>query len=181
MVWQLAAKRPQQIDCRRALLQTRTCCAGTVTVNLKQMQDRVQSTLGTFETITAALKATTTQLRQEQAIAVRLSAASTAAAADVAATKASADSTACLLQEGKAAERLQHQLEQELQAQAVLNITVSITAANSSAGNSTQVPSLLNSTETAARAAVAASMGLAADRDPVDDIIERIDKLRQVG
>ena len=68
-----------------------------------------------------------------------------------------------------------------MQAQAVLNITVSITAANSSAGNSTQVPSLLNSTETAARAAVAAGMGLAADRDPVDDIIERIDKLRQVG
>ena len=67
-----------------------------------------------------------------------------------------------------------------MQAQAVLNITVSITAANSSSGNSS-VPSLLNSTETAARAAVAASMGLAADRDPVDDIIERIDKLRQVG
>lgn len=176
-----ACKKPPTDILRGGFLQSRSCCAGTVTVNLKQMQDRVQATLGTFETITAALEATTTQLRQEQAIAVSLSAATTADAAVVAAVRASADSTTCLLQERKAAERLQHQLEQEVQAQAVRNVTVSITAANSSAGNSTQIESLLNSTETAARAAVAASMGLAADRDPVDDIIERIDKLRQVG
>ena len=173
-------RKPPADRLQEGSLQPKPCCAGTVTVNLKQMQDRVQSTLGTFETLTATLKATTTQLRQEQAIAVSLSATITAAAV-ITATKPSAASAACSLQEGKAAERLQHQLEQEMQAQAVLNITVSITARNNSAGNSTQIPSLLNSTETAARAAVAASMGLAADRDPVDDIIERIDKLRQVG
>ena len=164
-------------------------CAGAVTVNLKQMQDRVQSTLGTFETITAALEASTRQLRQEQALAVRavlctLWPLGRPAAAGGHMLGCGTDGsrrfvrTDCLLQERKAAKRLQHQLEQEQRAQAGYNETESAGGGDITVRNSTRVPSLLNATETAARAAVAASMGVAAEQDPVDEIIERIELLR---
>ena len=47
------------------------CIAGAVNHNLQAMKQRVNTTLVTFESVTRALEATTTQLRKEQAHAVR--------------------------------------------------------------------------------------------------------------
>ena len=44
--------------------------AGAVNHNLQAMKQRVNTTLVTFESVTAALEATTHQLRKEQAHAV---------------------------------------------------------------------------------------------------------------